>query len=93
MSENEGCETMTVPAAGRKYFNLGRGASYRAARRGDIPTVNVGRLKRVPVRAMERRFDAVELEKSSGGPAEVQIGAVPQARTQHCRTDSSSSGA
>jgi hypothetical protein len=53
------CETMSVPAAGRKYFNLGRDGSYRAAKRGDIPTMNLGRLKRVPVRAMERRIDAV----------------------------------
>jgi hypothetical protein len=49
--------TITVPEAGRKYFNLSRDASYAAAQRGDIPTIRIGRLLRVPVRAMERRLD------------------------------------
>jgi excisionase family DNA binding protein len=61
MSEDQ-CETMSVPEAGRKYLGLKRDASYRAAKRKEIPTLNVGRLLRVPVRAMERRLDAV------GGP-------------------------
>jgi Helix-turn-helix domain len=49
--------TMTVPEAGRKYFGLSRNGSYDAANRGDIPVVRVGRLKRVPVRALERMLD------------------------------------
>src|SRR5262245_179660 len=42
-------KTLTVPEAGRRYFDLGRNASYEAARRGDIPTIRIGRLLRVPV--------------------------------------------
>ena len=42
-------KTMTVPQAGRVYFDLGRNASYEAVRRGDIPTIRIGRLLRVPV--------------------------------------------
>ena len=49
--------TMSVPEAGRKYFDLSRGASYAAADRGDIPTIRMGRLRRVPVRALERMLD------------------------------------
>jgi len=49
--------TLTVPDAGRIYFGLGRNASYDAAKRGDIPTIKVGRLLRVPIAAMERRLD------------------------------------
>jgi excisionase family DNA binding protein len=49
--------TITVPEAGKKYFGLSRDASYAAAQRGDIPTIRVGRLLRVPVQAMERRLD------------------------------------
>jgi hypothetical protein len=48
---------MSVPAAGAKYFNLSRNGSYDAAARGEIPTIKVGRLLRVPVRAMERLLD------------------------------------
>jgi len=51
--------TITVPEAGKRYFRMSRGASYAAAERGDIPTIRVGRLLRVPVRAMERKLDAV----------------------------------
>jgi hypothetical protein len=50
-------ETMSVPAAGKKYYDLSRNGSYDAADRGDIPTIRVGRLLRVPVRLMERKLE------------------------------------
>ncbi len=46
---------MSVPEAGNIYYELGRNASYEAARRGDIPTIRVGRLLRVSVAVMERK--------------------------------------
>ena len=49
--------TISVPEAGRKYFGLSRTGSYDAADRGDIPTIQVGKLRRVPVRVMERMLD------------------------------------
>lgn len=49
-------KTLTVPEAGRLHFDLGRNASYEAARRGDIPTIRIGRLLRVPVVQMERKL-------------------------------------
>jgi hypothetical protein len=52
-------KTLTVPEAGREYFNLGRNASYEAARRGDIPTIKIGRLLRVPVVQMERKLEEI----------------------------------
>jgi hypothetical protein len=52
-------KTMTVPEAGREYFDLGRNASYEAARRGDIPTIKIGRLLRVPVVQMERKLEEI----------------------------------
>ena len=47
-------KTMSVPEAGERYFGLSRNGSYEAARRGDIPTIQVGRLLRVSVAVMER---------------------------------------
>jgi hypothetical protein len=58
-------KTLTVPEAGRLYFSLGRNASYEAARRGDIPTIRIGRLLRVPVAAIERRLAMVEERAAS----------------------------
>jgi hypothetical protein len=52
------CATMTVPEAGKRYFALSRNAAYAAAARGEIPTIKIGRLLRVPVRACERILDA-----------------------------------
>ncbi len=49
-------KTLSVPEAGEIYFGLSRAGSYEAARRGDIPVVRVGRLKRVPVAAMEKKL-------------------------------------
>jgi hypothetical protein len=50
--------TMTVPEAGKKYYDLSRDASYEAARRGDIPTIRVGRLLRVPIAAMNAKLES-----------------------------------
>jgi hypothetical protein len=52
--------TISVPEAGRRYFGLSRNGSYAAAARGEIPTIKVGRLSRVPVRAMERLLDTAD---------------------------------
>jgi hypothetical protein len=49
-------KTMSVPAAGKRYYGLGRNGSYAAAKRGDIPVIQVGRLQRVPIAAMERKL-------------------------------------
>ena len=57
-------QTLSVPEAGKRYYGLSRGASYRAAERGDIPTIGVGRLLRVPIRAMEALLNATIENKS-----------------------------
>jgi Helix-turn-helix domain len=49
--------TISVPEAGKRYFGLCRNASYDAAARGEIPVIKIGRLLRVPVRALERMLD------------------------------------
>jgi hypothetical protein len=51
-------KTITVPDAGREYFGLSRNAAYAAAKRGDIPTIKIGKLLRVPIRALEQKLDA-----------------------------------
>ena len=57
-------KTLSVPEAGAMYFGLSRNGSYDAASRGEIPTVRVGRLLRVPVRAMEAVLDAASASKA-----------------------------
>ncbi len=49
--------TMSVPEAGKHYFGLSRNAAYAAADRGEIPTIRIGKLLRVPVRQLERMLD------------------------------------
>jgi helix-turn-helix protein len=56
--------TISVPEAGKRYFALSRNAAYAAANRGEIPTIKIGRLLRVPVRALEQMLDR------AGKPAE-----------------------
>ena len=60
MKEVEFPLTLSVPAAGKKYYDLSRNASYAAAARGDIPTIRVGKLLRVPVVRMERKLEGAE---------------------------------
>jgi hypothetical protein len=61
---NELLKTISVPEAGRAYFDLCRNAAYAAAKRGDIPTIRIGKLLRVPVRVLEQKLDG--LLKGSG---------------------------
>src|SRR5262249_6253367 len=49
--------TISVPEAGKRYFGLCRNASYEAAARGESTVARIGRLLRVPVRALERMLD------------------------------------
>jgi hypothetical protein len=63
--------TLDVPTAGREYFGLGRNASYEAARRGDLPTIRLGRLLRVPVIALDRMLEAATPSKPQGSNADV----------------------
>jgi excisionase family DNA binding protein len=51
-------KTLSVPEAGR-WLGIGRNAAYEAARRGEIPTIRIGRLLRVPVVALERKLEEV----------------------------------
>ncbi len=48
---------LSVPDAGRIYYGLSRNGSYDAATRGEIPTVRVGRLLKVPIHLMEQLFN------------------------------------
>ena len=56
-NESEHPYVTSVPDAGRTYFNLGRGASYEAARRGDIPTIRIGRKLLVPIQRLKRMLE------------------------------------
>ena len=50
------CKTVTVPEAGR-LLGIGRNAAYEAARRGEIPTIRIGKLLLVPMVALERKLE------------------------------------
>ncbi len=59
-------KTLSVPEAGKLYFDLSRNSSYEAARRGDIPIIRVGRLLRVPVMALENMLHrAISAQRES----------------------------
>jgi hypothetical protein len=58
--------TISVPEAARRYLGIkSTQAAYAAAHAGTIPTIRVGRLLRVPVRAMERLLDSVGTEANA----------------------------
>jgi hypothetical protein len=57
--------TISVPEAGKRYFGLSRNAAYDAAARGDLPVIKIGRLLRVPVRALEAMLDQASAKSST----------------------------
>ena len=56
MSEDDDRLVLDVPEAGR-MLGLSRNASYEAAKRGDIPTIRIGKLIRVPKLALHRMLE------------------------------------
>ena len=50
--------TMSIPAAGKWAYNLGRNASYEAAKRGDLGIIiKIGGRNRVGVAALVRKVE------------------------------------
>lgn len=60
------CQTVTVPEAGRA-LGLTRHHAYEAAKRGEIPTLQFGRLKRVPRAWLERTLGVRSNGSKSNG--------------------------
>jgi hypothetical protein len=48
--------TISVPQAGLVFYDLSRNGSYEAAKRGEIPTIKIGRKLRVPVAPMAEQL-------------------------------------
>jgi hypothetical protein len=53
----QGQSAVSVPEAGH-CFGLGRNASYKAAKDGEIPTMNFGKLKKVSVLWIKSKLEA-----------------------------------
>ena len=62
--DDDAPKTLSVPAAGKRYFDLGKNASYAAAARGEIPVIRIGARLRVPVIALERMLAQIEATTS-----------------------------
>jgi hypothetical protein len=48
--------TASVEEAGRLCYGLSRNTSYAAAAKGDIPTIRIGRLLKVPTSALRAKL-------------------------------------
>jgi hypothetical protein len=64
-SNDESPKTISVPTAGKQYFDLAKNASYAAAARGEIPVIRIGRLLRVPVVRLERMLSEAGSDKAA----------------------------
>jgi excisionase family DNA binding protein len=64
-------EIMTVPEAAA-YLGIGRSAAYEAARRGQLPTLRLGRKLRVSRAAVERAL--LEGRRAAAGDHHVSDG-------------------
>jgi excisionase family DNA binding protein len=56
MDDADNRVVLEVPEAGR-MLGLSRNASYEAAKRGDIPTIRIGKLIRVPKAAFHQMLE------------------------------------
>jgi hypothetical protein len=48
--------TADLPDVGRICFGMSRNGSYAAARRGEIPTIKIGSLLKVPTASLRRQL-------------------------------------
>jgi len=76
--------TTTVPVWGRVAYDIGENSSYTAACNGVFPTVEIGGLKRVPVRPAARQLL---------GDDEIAIAALIKRLQQFLATRSKNSAA
>ena len=58
MEYQAGRRTLTIPEAAQA-LGIGRNAGYEAARRGEIPTIRIGKRLLVPLPALERMLEGV----------------------------------
>ena len=63
-------EVLSVPEAGKR-LGLGRAASYRAAGRGQIPTLRLGKKLVVPTVQFERLLAGELSQRRDGGPRDA----------------------
>lgn len=56
LPKSDACLVYAVPEAG-EMLGLTRNASYEAAKRGDIPTIRIGKLIRVPKKALHEMLE------------------------------------
>ncbi len=54
--ENSERRTLTVPQAA-EILGIGRNSAYEAVKRGEIPTIKIGRLLKVPKVAFDRMLE------------------------------------
>lgn len=55
--------TMSVPAAGRKFYGAGRDKSYEMAKTGGMPVIKLGKTLRAVVPAIKRQLQEAGQEK------------------------------
>lgn len=56
---SDGALTITVPEAGER-LGLSRNTAYAAAKAGQLPTIRIGKLLRVPVASLQRMLDGAD---------------------------------
>jgi excisionase family DNA binding protein len=81
LEDIRGRATITIPQAG-EVLGLGRDSAYRAADRGEIPTLKLGRRLLVPVPKLLRLLGELGTEHSEAGantPADASTPPPPTA--------------
>jgi excisionase family DNA binding protein len=56
--------TITVSEAGKR-LRISRWKAYEAAQRGEIPTIRIGRVIRVPIRALEKMLEQADAKTTA----------------------------
>ena len=63
-------QVLTIEEAG-KVLGLGRGSSYQAAARGDIPTIRIGRRLLVPIKGLELLLEQGSFRRGKSNPIQM----------------------
>ena len=64
MDERKTRQTLTIPEAA-KALGIGRNQGYEAARRGELPTIKMGKRLLVPLAALDRMLQGTQLTMPS----------------------------
>lgn len=72
-------ELLLIPEEGFRRLGIGRAKGFQMLKTGELPSIKIGRLRRIPVRGLEQ-WVADRMAAEHGGQGDDENGENPEAQ-------------